>query len=109
MFFSHTTGGLGIGHVTKRRAVAFVASAITDRPTHPPQDFSFVDCLNVMCNFVMLLVFHLSRSMFFVNFYELGINVRLPVMPTLPLLAGDLPFFASSPALPLWYINLLLM
>ena len=28
------------------------------------------------------------------------------VMPTLPLLAGDLSFFASSPALPLWYINL---
>ena len=27
-------------------------------------------------------------------------------MPTLPLLAGDLRFFASSPALPLWYINL---
>ena len=31
------------------------------------------------------------------------------VMPTLPLLAGDLRFFASSPALPLWYINLLLL
>ena len=30
------------------------------------------------------------------------------VMPTLPLLAGDLRFFASSPALSLWYINLLL-
>ena len=28
------------------------------------------------------------------------------VMPTLPLLAGDLRFFASSPALPLWYISL---
>ena len=28
------------------------------------------------------------------------------VMPTLPLLAGDLRFFASSPALLLWYINL---
>ena len=28
------------------------------------------------------------------------------VMPTLPLLAGDLRFFALSPALPLWYINL---
>ena len=27
-------------------------------------------------------------------------------MPTLPLLAGDLRFFASSPALPFWYINL---
>ena len=37
MFSSHTTGGLGIGHVTKRRAVAIVASAITDLPpTHPP-------------------------------------------------------------------------
>ena len=30
----------------------------------------------------------------------------LSVMPTLPLLAGDLRFFASSRALPLWYINL---
>ena len=30
----------------------------------------------------------------------------LAVMPTLPLLAGDLHFFASSPALRLWYINL---
>ena len=29
-----------------------------------------------------------------------------PVMPTLLLLAGDLRFFVSSPALPLWYINL---
>ena len=29
-------------------------------------------------------------------------------MPTLLLLAGDLRFFAWSPALPLWYINLLL-
>ena len=25
--FSHTTGGLGIGHVTERRVVTFVASA----------------------------------------------------------------------------------
>ena len=30
----------------------------------------------------------------------------MTVMPTLPHLAGDLCFFASSPALPLWYINL---
>ena len=28
MFFSHTAGSLGIGHVTEGRAVAFVASAI---------------------------------------------------------------------------------
>ena len=28
------------------------------------------------------------------------------VIPTLPLLVGDLRFFALSPALPLWYINL---
>ena len=28
------------------------------------------------------------------------------VMLTVPLLAGDLSFFASSPAPPLWYINL---
>ena len=28
------------------------------------------------------------------------------VMSTFPLLAGDLRFFVSSPALPLWYINL---
>ena len=32
MFFSHTTGELGIGHVTKRLAVAFVVSA----PPLPP-------------------------------------------------------------------------
>ena len=31
------------------------------------------------------------------------------VVPTLPLLAGDLRFFASSPALPLWYINVPLL
>ena len=31
------------------------------------------------------------------------------VMPTLPLLAGDLRFFASSQALPLWHINLPLL
>ena len=36
MFFSHTAGSLGIGHVTEGQAVAFVASAITDLPTHPP-------------------------------------------------------------------------
>ena len=35
-----------------------------------------------------------------------GYENAFPVMPTLPLLAGDLCFFASSPALPLWYINL---
>jgi len=34
------------------------------------------------------------------------ISELMPVMPTLPLLAGDLRFFASSPALLLWYINL---
>ena len=34
------------------------------------------------------------------------LHVAVAVMPTLPLLAGDLRFFASSPALPLWYINL---
>ena len=65
MFFSHTiVGCLGIGHVTKRRAVAFVAPAITDLPTHPPAlTFSFVlSCLNVMCNFVILLVSRLSRG-----------------------------------------------
>ena len=28
------------------------------------------------------------------------------LMPTLPLLGGDLRSFSSSPALPLWYINL---
>ena len=30
IFFSHTTGGLSIGHVTQSRTVAFVASAITN-------------------------------------------------------------------------------
>ena len=33
-------------------------------------------------------------------------HITVAVMPTLPLLAGDLRFFAASPALPLWYINL---
>ena len=33
---SGASGGLGIGRVTKQRAVAIVASAITDLPTHPP-------------------------------------------------------------------------
>ena len=37
MFFSHTAGSLGIGHVTEARAVAFVASAIIDLPTHHPK------------------------------------------------------------------------
>ena len=31
-------------------------------------------------------------------------HITIAVMPTLPLLPGD--FFAASPALPLWYINL---
>ena len=81
MFFSQTAGGLGIGHVTERRTVVFVASAMTDlfthSPTHPPLDFSFVGCLNVMCNFVILLVSHLSRGMLCIHFYEYGIKVRL--------------------------------
>jgi len=77
MFFSHTAGGLGIGHVTERRAVAFVASAITDLPTHSPLDFNFVRCLSLMCNFVILLVSHLSMGMLCVHFYEFGIKVRL--------------------------------
>ena len=74
MFSSHTTGasgGLGIGRVTKKRAVAIVASAITDLPTHPPQDFSFVGCLNVMCNFVILLVSPLSRVILCVHFLRI--------------------------------------
>ena len=40
------------------------------------------------------------------NNYWIQLDNIIPVMPTLPLLAGDLRFFASSPALPLWYINL---
>ena len=59
---------LGIGRVTKRRAVAIVPSAITDLPTHPPKDFSFVGCLNVMFNFVIWLASHLSRGMLCVHF-----------------------------------------
>ena len=47
---------LGIEHVTERRAVAFVASAITDLPTHlPTLRFQFCRLLksNVqLCNFV---------------------------------------------------------
>ena len=35
----------------------------------------------------------------------LGILGEGAVMPTLPLLAGDLRFSVSSPALPLWFIN----
>ena len=38
--------------------------------------------------------------------YHNLIHNSSPVMPTLPLLVGDLRFFASSPALPLRYINL---
>ena len=34
------------------------------------------------------------------------LNQPITVMPTLPLLAGDLRLFAASHALPLWYINL---
>ena len=38
--------------------------------------------------------------------YHKVIHISSPVMPTLPLLAGDLRFFESFPALPLCYINL---
>ena len=42
MFFSHTTGELGIGHVTKRLAVAFVVSAPpTTPPPHPSEGTCF--------------------------------------------------------------------
>ena len=37
--------------------------------------------------------------------YDL-LGISLAVMPTLPLLAGDLRSFSSSPTLPLCYINL---
>ena len=45
--FAHTTGSLGISHMTKRWAVAFVASTNNDLPTYPPKDLSFVCSLNV--------------------------------------------------------------
>ena len=45
MFFSHTTGVLGIGDLTKRPA-----PAITDLPTYPDQDFSFESCLSVVAS-----------------------------------------------------------
>ena len=53
MFSSHTTGGLGIGRVTKRRAVAVVASAITDLPTYPPT-LRFQFCRLFKCNVQLL-------------------------------------------------------
>ena len=68
---------MGIDNVTERRAVTFVASPITNLPTHPPLDFNFVPCLSLMCNFVILLVSHLSMGMLRVHFYEFGIKVRL--------------------------------
>ena len=66
VFLTHA-GGLGIGHVTERRAVAFAASAITDLPTH----------LKISGNFVILLLSHLSRGMLCVHFNKFGIKVRL--------------------------------
>ena len=39
------------------------------------------------------------------TFFEVPLPPLSAVVPTLPLLAEDLRFFASSPALPLWYIN----
>ena len=71
MFFSHTAGSLGIGHVTEGRAVAFVASASTDLPTSPPYDFSFCVLLNVWFNFVVLLGYDMY------TFFEFKIKVRL--------------------------------
>ena len=57
-----------------------------------------------------------SITCLFVSFYVLSRvysrdiafipSILKPVMSTLPLLAGDLRFFASSPALSLCYINL---
>ena len=72
MFSSHTAGSLGIGHVTEGRAVTFVASAITDLPTHPPTlRFQFCMLLNVRCNFVVLLASYLSKVMICVHFLSL--------------------------------------
>ena len=79
-FYSHISWGLGIGRVTERRVVAFVASAITDRPTHPPPHpkiSGLQTVVNVMCNFAIWLVSHLSRGMLCVHFYEFVIRVRL--------------------------------
>ena len=66
VFLTHA-GGLGIGHVTERRAVAFAASAITNLPTHP----------KISGNFVISLVSHLSRGMLCVHSHKFGIKVRL--------------------------------
>ena len=79
-FYSHISWGLGIGRVTERRVVAFVASAITDRLTHPPPHSKISvlqTVVNVMCNFAIWLVSHLSRGMLCVHFYEFVIRVRL--------------------------------
>ena len=54
MFFSHTTGGLGIGYVTERWAVALAVLAITDfpLPTHPKISVLQIECNVQLCNFV---------------------------------------------------------
>ena len=58
MFFSHTAGSLGIGHVTEGRAVAFVVSAITDLPTHPKISVLYAVKYTVqLCSFVSVLPF----------------------------------------------------
>ena len=68
MFFSHTAGSLGVGHVTEGQAVAFVASAITDPPT---LRFQFCMLLNVRCNFVVLSASCLSNVMICMHFLSL--------------------------------------
>ena len=54
---------------------------------------------------IRIWIFPLLWVLNMLKYYNL-IHNSSPVMPTLPLLVGDLHFFASSPALPLRYINL---
>ena len=54
---------------------------------------------------IRIWIFPLLWILNMLKYYNV-IHISSPVMPTLPLLAGDLRFFALSPALRLCYINL---
>ena len=74
--FSHTPRGSGYRSCDGKAGSCFCCVRHY-WPFHPPT-LRFQFCrLNVMCNFVILFVSHLSRGMLRVHFYEFGRKVGL--------------------------------
>ena len=79
---------------------------ITILPSPPPPHLYFFPTHNSSFNTSDSYQFEITGRLKPVSVPFSSLVLYIAVMSTLPLLAGDLRFFASSPALLLWYINL---